>query len=78
MTLVQLKKALVQKIQDTEDSILLEDLNRLFDLDSNTTRLISLNKEQMMAIKQGETDYEKGDFFTEEQAEDQINQWLED
>ena len=76
MTVVELKNKLIGKIKRTENSEILEDLIRLFDIEDSELPAYELSVEQKTAISEAREQYSKGKVFTSEQAEKEIGEWL--
>jgi hypothetical protein len=76
MTVVELKNKLIGKIKRTENSEILEDLIRLFDIEDSELPAYELSVEQKTAISEAREQYSKGKVLTSEQAEKEIGEWL--
>ena len=76
MTSIELKKQLIDKIQKTENNIILEEVFRLLELESNDIEIYKLNKEQKSAISEARLQIRNGQFLTDDQANQEIDEWL--
>jgi len=76
MTVVELKNKLIGKINQTENSEILEDMIRLFDIEDSELPVYELSVEQKSAINEAREQYRKGNVLTGEQAEKEIGEWL--
>lgn len=77
MNIVTLKKGLIDRIQAIESNALLEDVQRLLNLQEvDGTDYYQLNGEQQNVIAEARDDIENGRTFTNEQAHQDIDQWL--
>ena len=76
MTSVELKKQLIEKIQKTENNIILEEVFRLLELESNEIEIYKLNEEQKSAIAEARQQIRNGRFLTDDQANQEIDEWL--
>ncbi len=77
MDIVKLKKRLIDKIQATESNVILEEVQRLLDLQEvDETAIYQLNDEQQNAIAEAREDIKNERFLTSEQAKQDIDKWL--
>ena len=76
MSTVELKQRLIDKIQTTEDVHLLEELSVLLDIDEVELEPYHLNDEQIEAIRIAREQFAKGEFYTNEEANAEIEKWL--
>lgn len=76
MSTVELRKRLIDKIQKTENKILLEEASRLLDLEAENTDALKLTDEQRKAVHEGKRQINEGQFLTDEQANKEIDEWL--
>lgn len=75
MTTLELKKILMHRIAEINDKSFLSAINTIIEPKSNST-IYKTTPEQRNRIKEGKDQIEKGDFFTNEQVEKEIDQWL--
>lgn len=73
--MVDLKEQLIKKIQETTDKDILEEVYRLLEINFND-EVYNLTNEQKNAIKEAQKQIKKGDYLTEEQANNQVEEWL--
>lgn len=76
MTTVELKKRLISQIQKTTDERILGEVLRLLNLDSEDIEVYKLNEKQKSAISEARKQIQDGDFLTEDQANAEIDEWL--
>ena len=76
MSTVELKKRLIDKIQKTENGTLLEEAFRLLELESQDIDIYQLNSDQKNAVNEARHQIKNGKFLTNDQANDEIDQWL--
>lgn len=76
MSTSELKKQLLEKIQSTTNKNLLEVACQLFDIESIESEIYLLNEGQNKAISEAEAQIISGRFLTNEEANKQIEQWL--
>jgi hypothetical protein len=75
MSSADLKEKLINKIQATDDKVLLEELSVLFELQEPDT-VYELNDEQKKNIKTGQEQIKSNQFLTDEEANKDVDQWL--
>lgn len=75
MTL-DLQKKLIDKIQVTHDNRILEEVYRLLAIESDDTDIYPLNDDQQKAIAEARHQIKSGQFLTEERANKEIDEWL--
>ena len=78
MTTAQLKQKLISKIDNIADNNLLEDIYRILEAEESETEILILNDEQKKAIKEAKSQIKDGKFFTDEEAEKDIGEWLKE
>ena len=76
MSIIELKKKLINKIQETVDNSLLEEALRLLDIESDESDTLVLNEEQTNAVNEAQAQIKSGQFLTNEQANKEIDEWL--
>ncbi len=77
MDIVTLKKRLIDKIQASENNALLEEVQRLLNLQEvDETEAYQLNEEQQNAIAEARDDIKNGRLLSSEQAKQDIDKWL--
>ncbi len=70
------KKQVVEKLLATESDYLLEEINRLLELEHNNQDILVLNENQKAIINQSLKQIENGDFITDEDLNLKIDKWL--
>lgn len=77
MSTVELRKRLIEKIQKTQDERILEEAFRLLELETTEDiEIYRLNDEQKKAISEARQQVKNGQFLTEEEANKEIDEWL--
>jgi len=76
MSTVEIRKRLIDKIQNTHDGRILEEAYRLLELDTEDADIYKLNNSQKEAITVARKQIKKGQFLTEEQANKEVDEWL--
>jgi len=76
MTAIELKKRLIGKINQTENSGILEEMYRLIANEETDGSIYVLSDEQKKAVEEGQQQFKNGQFLKSEQADDEIEEWL--
>jgi hypothetical protein len=76
MSTVELRKKLIEKIQKTENEVLLEEAYRLLELETEDIEIYKLTEEQRKAVSEGRLQIKNGKFLTDDQANNEIDEWL--
>jgi len=76
MTIIELKKRLIGKINQTENSGILEEMYRLIANEETDGSIYVLSDEQKKAVEEGQQQFKNGQFLKSEQADDEIEEWL--
>ena len=70
-----LKEKLINKIKETDDPSILEEVSNLFELQEPDT-VYQLNDKQKKAIEEAKEQIKNNQTLTEEQANKDIDEWL--
>jgi len=70
-----LKDKLINKIKETDDPAILEEVSNLFELQEPDT-IYQVNEEQKKAIEESKEQIKNNQTLTDEQADKDIDQWL--
>jgi hypothetical protein len=76
MTILELKKKLILKINQTENNELLEVMYRLITGEEAGPDIYELSHDQNCAVEEGQQQFETGKFLKGEQADKEIEEWL--
>jgi len=76
MSTLELKKNLIEKISKIENEDLLNEVNRLIDLETSDDAVYILNSQEEQAISEAEIQIKKGNVLTDEEAKKDIDEWL--
>lgn len=76
MTVLELKKRIIGKIKNSEDSELLEEVYRLMNTDDEDTRVYVLSEEQKSVVEEAIKQIDNGEFISGEESDAEIKQWL--
>ena len=77
MSTAELKIDLISRIASTEEPRIIEELRKLldFELDNDAYKL---NPEQQQRVSEAKAEYLEGNVLSEQQADEAIDQWLEE
>ena len=76
MSTVELKKRLIDRIQLTKDERILEEAYRLLEIEGEDLEVYKLHDSQKKAISEARQQVRSGHFLTDEQANEEIDEWL--
>jgi predicted transcriptional regulator len=76
MSTIEMKKELIEKIQSTNDEVLLEEVYRLLEINNEEIDTIILSDYQKAKIDAGIKDMQIGNFLSNEDANKEIEEWL--
>jgi hypothetical protein len=76
MSIVELQDKLIDKIRNTKDDYVLEEVYRLLVLESESEQVYLLTSEENRLIDISLKDIEDGNFLTNEEVNNQTEEWL--
>jgi len=76
MSTVELKERLISKILHTDSPELLGEIFRLLEIGNEEMEVVKLSDQQRQAIMKGQENIKNGHFLTNEQADQEIDEWL--
>jgi len=76
MTVAELKKRLIGKINQTEELEILEEMYRLIANQETDGNIYILSDEQRRAVEEGQQQFKNGQFLKSQQADNEIEKWL--
>lgn len=76
MSTIELRKKLIQKINTVDSDDLLEEAYRLLEIEGEDIEIYKLNSDQIISIKEAQSQIKNGQVLTEQQADKEINEWL--
>ena len=76
MSTAELKNLLIEKIQKTNDELLLEEAYRLFESEDLDTDHFFLNDRQVNLLNESREEIKDGRSLTEDAANKEIEEWL--
>jgi hypothetical protein len=71
-----LKERLIEKIQQSDNETLLNEVSRLMDAEAADDAVYELNDAQKQAIATAQQQVRQGQYLTDEQANKEIDEWL--
>lgn len=76
MKSIEIKKRLIDEINLSDNAELLEELYRFLNLENETEEIYTLNKQQNAAIVEARKQIKNRDYLTNNQADQEIETWL--
>jgi hypothetical protein len=76
MSATELRKRLIDKIQQTENKDLLAEAYRLLEMETEDIEMYKLNDLQKKAVNEAREQIQNGQFLTDEQSNTDIDEWL--
>lgn len=77
MSTTELRKKLIDRINRTEDRDLLEEVVRLLDINVDEVNTYVLSEDQKSAVSEAREQIKIGKLLTDEEADRDIDEWLE-
>jgi len=77
MTVTELKKKLIGKINQTENNEILEEMYRLIVNEETDDDIYELSDEQNNVVQEAREQFKNGQFLKSEQADKEIDEWLD-
>jgi len=76
MTVIELRKRLIGKINATENNELLEEMYRFIANEEIDSSIYKLSDKQNLAIEEAQKQFKNGQFLKSDKAEIEIDEWL--
>jgi len=76
MSISNLKSAIISKVSSLNDEKLLEEINRILDLEVDLVSSYILSSEENKSIEKGLEDIQENRVYSTEQAEKLLREWL--
>lgn len=76
MKAIELKQRLIGKINQTQNNQILEEMYRLITNEESDNNIFELSADQTKAIEEAQLQFKNGQFLKNEQAENEIEEWL--
>ncbi len=76
MTITEIKKSIIDKVNEVNDDRILEEAYRILQMTSVETKGYVFSKLQRASLDAIDLEMDKGDFVTHEQSEIDLDEWL--
>lgn len=76
MSIIELQKKLIDKINKTDDAALLEDIYNFIGADEEVG-IYQLSNKQLELVEQSQQQIKDGNHFTNDEVNKEIDEWLE-
>jgi len=76
MSNIELKERLIGKIRETDNDDILEEVYRLLGLEQEIVEPFKLSNDQKAAVSEARQQIRDGKFLTDEDADNDIDEWL--
>jgi predicted transcriptional regulator len=76
MSTIELRNTIIDKIKKIDDEDLLNEVNRLIEIETSDIEIYKFSDEQKAAIEEAEDQINRGEFLTDEEATKDIKEWL--
>lgn len=77
MSTTELKIDLINRISNTDDPGIIQELKKLLDFELDKAKY-QLSSEQELRLKEAQNEYLSGSFLSEKQADETIEKWLDE
>lgn len=72
----EVKRRLIEKIEQINDPKILDEVNRLLNFDVDKSDLLILSTDQTNAVEEGRSHYFSGKVKSDDQLNEEIDEWL--
>ena len=76
MTVTELRKKLIRKINESENNEILEEMYHMIANEEIDKGIYILSKDQKRAVEESQEQFKNGQFLTGEIADKEIDEWL--
>ena len=76
MSSAELKLRIINKVSSINDELILQEIYRLINIESDMDSIYKLSEEEKKAVEMGLKDLKEGRVYTSEQADNMIKEWL--
>lgn len=76
MTSIELKNKIINKVRQVNDEEVLNDIYKLLDDSMDDSEIMMLSENHKNAIEVAKRQIEKGEYLTNEQANQEMDKWL--
>ena len=77
MTVAELKKRMIGKINLTDNHVILEEIFRLIANQKTDGNIYVLSEQQRFAVEEGQLQFKNGQFLKSQQGDNEIGKWLD-
>jgi len=77
MTVTELRKRLIRKINESENNEILEEMYRIIANEEIDAGIYLLSNDQKRAVEESQAQFKNGQFLTRETSDKVIDEWLE-
>jgi predicted transcriptional regulator len=77
MSVTELQQKLIDKISSTDDVDLLEDIYSFIGIDEEVEKFYTLSDKQISSLEQSQQQIKDGNYFTNDDVNKEIDEWLE-
>jgi hypothetical protein len=78
MTEIEIKKRLIGKISRLKNEYLLQELYRLVENEESETDIYKFSEEELNAINEAMNQYRSGNILNSDEADKEIDEWLDE
>jgi len=78
MTEIEIKKRLIEKISRLKNEYLLQELYRLVENEESETDIYKFSEEELNAINEAMNQYRSGNILNSDEADKEIDEWLDE
>jgi len=76
MSVAELKKSIIESLNFIDDAFLLKQINEVLTSSASNESKVYFTNEQINLIEEAEADIKNGDVLTDEEANNEIDEWL--
>ena len=76
MLVAELQKKIIDKISETNDVSLLEDIYNFIGIDESLGTFYHLSDTQLAAIEESQQQIKEGNYFTNEEVNKEMDEWV--
>ena len=76
MTVIEIKKDIMNQILVVDDEFILEEVNRILHIPLNNKDVFAFDEDQMEILADRAIRVDNGNFISDEQSEQDLDQWL--
>lgn len=76
MTLTEIKKEILERVNEVNDNIILEEVYRILQIPIKPEEVFRFSDSQNELLNKREDEIDTGDFVTHEESEKDLDEWL--